>query len=454
MFSGLTRFLGPTGSLRGKLVRGGLGSIGLKTFYLAAQFGVGVALARMLGPESLGLYAFTLALIQLMAVAGQFGFPLFLVRTVSVYRAEANYALLRGLCRSGLLMVLAISCLVAGVAALAVVLLDMWGGRLSSQVLLTGLFLVPLFALLAATRGSIQGLGHPLAAQLPEQVLRPVLLVLGLITIVLADLNLTVTVALWLNIATASLALCAGLVLLSFHMPAETRHLPPETRTASWLHASLPFLLLAGGQVMMYQTDVVMLGIMATETAVGLYRVAIQVADGLGVVLFGISIVIAPHLARLHTEGDWRTIQLILVNGHRIGAAALLVPVVLIAIFAAPLLHLIFGAAFVSADGAMAVLVLGKLAYATIGFAGLALSMLGRPGMAATITAITVLLNVMLNLILIPHFGIVGAAIATSTSAVLVNAGSMILIARMYGRNCSAFGRVLPAPALTKETNQ
>ena len=90
----------------------------------------------------------------------------------------------------------------------------------------------------------------------------------------------------------------------------------------------------------------------------------------------------------------------------------------------------------------MSILALGKIAYATVGFAGLALSMMGRAGVAAVITLGTAALSALLALVLIPIYGMTGAAIAATTGQLLVNFGSVIWIRKVYGRDLSAFGRL------------
>jgi O-antigen/teichoic acid export membrane protein len=174
---------------------------------------------------------------------------------------------------------------------------------------------------------------------------------------------------------------------------------------------------------------------------VGQYRVAVQIADGLGMILMAFSAVVAPHLARLHATGDLRAVQRILVGSHRLGLLVLLPVSLALALGAVPLLGLIFGPEYSSAAHTMRILVLGRAAYAAIGFSGLALSMFGLASLASAATMVMAGANVGLNLLLIPPFGMTGAASATVTSTLLVNVAVVLIIKIKLGANVTAFGR-------------
>ncbi len=209
-----------------------------------------------------------------------------------------------------------------------------------------------------------------------------------------------------------------------------------------WVRQSFPFLLLSGAQVLNNQINIILLGALAPQSEVGYFRVAVQVTDGLTVALIAISIVIAPQIAGLHARADLSNLQRVLVLSHRAATLIVLPLALALTAFGADFLTLVFGKEFRPAADSMSILALGKIAYATVGFAGLALSMMGRAGVAAVITLGTAALSALLALVLIPIYGMTGAAIAATTGQLLVNFGSVIWIRKVYGRDLSAFGRL------------
>lgn len=436
----LARSLGPATGLRVQLLRASFASVGIKAYYVLAQFAVGVALARMLGPVALGTYAFTMAAVQILVIAAQFGFPVYLLRSIAVCRSQDDMASLKGLAISAMQIVLATSILIM-VLGMAWTY-GPWATpkNIPPNVMISGLLLVAPLALLATNGGVIQGLGHVVAGQLPDLVVRPTALLAGLLGLAAVGSRLSAQTALLANVATTVLALAVGLRLLARHMPVAARNSVATYDRRLRLQQSLPFLLLAGAQVINYQTDMVMLGLMVTPEEVGLYRVALMVTEGLGIALFAISVVIAPQIAKLHAQQDWPRIQRILVYSHRAGALVMLPAAILVILVGGPVLGLVFGVEFEAASGALTVLALSKVAYATVGFSGLALSMLGRAGAASVITLATVVLNVMLNLVLIPHYGIEGTALATGISEFVVAAIGIVFVKNAHGLDFSAIG--------------
>lgn len=437
--SSLRQFLGPAGGLRDQLVRGGIGSLGVKTGYVFLQLATGVILARVLGPADYGLYTFALALIGLLLIPTQFGFPGLLTRMVAVYRDQARFAKLKGLVSRSNQMVVLLSGVTIGGYLLAVGSLGLLPDEMPTGPLILAAALLPLMALLALNSGALYGLGHVVIGQVPNQLVRPAFLAAGLL-LVNWFAFLTVERAIVVNLAATASALMLGWWFWFRNRPKKLSSEPIETSTARWMMEAAPFLLLAGTQIINQQADILMLGFLMESENVGIYKVAVQVASALGMFLLALSAVIAPHLARLHSKGEWPAISKILVSAHRTGFAVLLPVALMVALTAAPVLGFVFGNDYVSAAGALTILVVGKAIYACVAFSGLALSMFGLASVASLLTAATGMINVLLNLLLIPIAGEEGAALATAISAFSVGLFSIVWMRRKYGVDFSALG--------------
>jgi O-antigen/teichoic acid export membrane protein len=430
-----------TRPLRAQVLRGGIGSFGIKSAYILIQFAVGVVLARFLGPESLGVYAFTIALVSVLVILAQCGFPSSLVRFVAIARSDATGNEIRRLIFAAGFIVSFLSLLLIAVSALLLSAAKDSLDREFRSALTIALFLVPLLALNATAAGAIRGLGHIIKAQAPDEIVKPMVFLGLLILLYWWGGMLTPQRALLFHVFAATGGLSLAIWLLVGLVPRPFAGRISEARISGNLQRSLPFLLLAGAQVINSQADILMLGVMIGREHVGQYRVALQVAEGLGVVLFSISVVIAPHIARLHALRDWQRLRPLLVYSHRAGTIIMLVFGVPVAIWSAQVIQLVFGSAYLPATNSLSILVLAKIAYATIGFAGLTISMFGRPGVATILTLATIAMNVSLNFALIPRFGIEGAAAATAASQFVVNLFAVAWLRREYALNVSALGR-------------
>lgn len=425
-------------ALRSQLVRGGVGSILVKAVYIPLQMCVGVIIARALGPAGLGAYATTIAIVQLISVIAQFGFPQYLLRSIPICEIADAPGKIKSLSRIAL-----ITSGVLGVATSVIAIFVMhFGFRPSAariDALMTGMILVPILAMLSTNAGVIQGRGHGVLGQLPTQIVLPALYLTSLLAVAAFSTPLSPQGAILLYIAVAAAALAVGQIIALKVLPHGKTSPPSSADIRDWLSAAFPYLTLAGALIFQQQIDLLMLGVMTPPQEVGLYRAALQMVDGLAVPLFGLSIVIAPTLARVHAAQNWARFQRILVVSQRVGISIVFPLGAIAAIWGRPILSFIYGDPFADGGQVLAILAAGKIAYASVGLAGLALGMMGRPAVATVIIAATATLNVALNLYLIPLYGIEGAAASAVVSSLLVNIGALLWMKQTYGLNFSAF---------------
>ncbi len=163
-------------------------------------------------------------------------------------------------------------------------------------------------------------------------------------------------------------------------------------------------------------TDTVMIGAFLSETEVGLYAAATVL---LQLVLFpgnAARLVATPRIAALWSREEAASLQHLIE--HTLSAVAVItVPSAFtIALGGTVLLPIIFGAPFSAAGRAIALLMPGAAAMATWAAVGATLGITGHVQMAFRLSLVSAAANIPLNAILIPQFGIAGAALATTVS--------------------------------------
>ena len=179
-------------------------------------------------------------------------------------------------------------------------------------------------------------------------------------------------------------------------------------------------------------TDTVMLGIWTASDQVALYSTAARLAVLVSFPLVAISTISSPMLAGLHAAGDHANLQHV--------ARATTVIALMIALPAAALFWLypqypllIFGRDFVPASTTLAILALGHCINVATGPVGNLLMLTGHEKLMRNNIAASSALNVLLNMVLIPSFGIAGAAAATAFSLAIMNVTSLLLAYRELG---------------------
>lgn len=419
--------------MRREFALGTVASVGIKVAFTVSSFLVTVVLARALGPDGYGIYAHVLALIMLLAIPSQVGLPTLLVRQLARYGAGGQWSLMCGILhwsnRFVLIISLVLMVLAAGIAWWSVVGTD--PQKLSTFA--CALALIPLIALGNIRGAALRGLHHVLSGQLPEQLLRPgLLLLLCLAAASTVGWNgLTPAGAMGLHVVAAGMAFAVGVVLLRRALPEPARTTVPEYDRRAWRHSILPLSLISGMQVINTQLGLVVLGFFATDADVGIYRVASQAAILVAFTLTAVNMVLAPNVARLFTRGEHEQMQRMVTWSARLVLAAALPVVLVFVLFGDSVLRIAFGEAYVDGYFALAILSIGQLVNAGMGSVGLILNMTGHERATLVGVACGAGVNILLSLALIPPFGVEGAAWATALSLITWN---IILCWQVYRR--------------------
>lgn len=421
--------LGTRTGLRRQLVQGAVGSAFLKVAQSFLGLVLAVLLARLLLPEGYGVYSYALALVTLLAIPANLGLPTLLVREVARYRATRRWDLLRGLVRRTNQAVLLVSVAVAAGAAFWAWLFRNQLSEVEVSTFFWALLLLPLTALGRLRGGALRGFRYVVTGQLPETLFQPGLLLVfvGLALLFAGRTVLTPASVMALHVLAALAAFLGGAVILLKVLPRPTHKEPVAYETKRWIVSLAPLSFLAGTQVIINQTDIIMLGMFTGAREIGIYRVTVQ---GAGLVVFtltAVNRVIAPYVTSLYTAGKQARLQEMITRSAQVIIVTALPVALVFILLGNVVLRLIFGEAFEAGHSALAILSVGQLFNAGMGSVGLVLNMTGHEKETAKGLAIAAVLNVTLNGLLIPFYGMNGAAIATATTLFCWN----ILLVRM-----------------------
>jgi O-antigen/teichoic acid export membrane protein len=419
-------------------VRGAAGTFGLKVAEAGATFVLNVVLARLLGAEGFGLFALAVAWASLLTVPSLVGHENLTIRFVATYSRQAASGLLHGFLRHALTLVSLASVTLAGLG----LLLNLWlaeGPTARFAVFAAALAFVPVLALIRVTQAGLRGLRHVATGYAPELAILP----LGMFGLIGAALMLgvpmTPLLAVIIQLAAGIIALLVGLGLLRKYVPAQVWAAAPETLRSEWMRGAWPLLFIGGTQVVNRQADIIMIGAFVGDAAAGIYAVATRSAGLIGFVLFSVNAALAPLIARVYADRDFAALQRIATRSAR---AVLLfsLPVTAFFILFGSFFLQLFGPEFAPASAPLAVLSVGQFVNASMGSVALMLTMTGHEHFAARGFGLGAASNLLLNAVLIPPFGIVGAAVATSTSLVVWNVMLAIYVYRLLGLHSTALG--------------
>lgn len=412
-----------------------------RTLGLAVGLALHTLLARLLAPHEYGVYLYGSGWLLLAAFFSQLGYTNVLVRFVATAHGERAWPSLRGV----VLEAHRVVALVASAATLAVAgVLSLSSLAISAEleaVLWIGLPIIPLTALLALCTSVLQGILRPVLSTVPDQLIRPLLLGIGVLAFFLfrgdsPDARTTMGVA----VGSTALALAIGWLLIHRHHPMDSA-IGATDRSASseWRSVALGTLLLASMNQVSTRADAIMIGAFLTPTDVALYGVASRLSVLLAFPMQALSAFIAPSVADLFASKRMAELQARLrLAASGIFALALPASAILV-FFGDRIIGLLFGAEFAAADQALRWLVVGQLIQTLAGSVTLLMTMTGHQRTAARIAAGSALINLVLNAALIPRFGIQGAAFATTTSLTITSLGMLIYVNRVLGLDPTIF---------------
>jgi O-antigen/teichoic acid export membrane protein len=183
---------------------------------------------------------------------------------------------------------------------------------------------------------------------------------------------------------------------------------------------SLPLLATGSLGVIMSYTDTLMLGNMMTSGDVGLYNTAVPLAYLLILPNSALLIIYTPVISGLYARNLMNEIKRNYVIVTK-WISSLVLPLFLVLfLFPETVLDLIYSSNYIPASIALRILALGQIINVFLGPNGATLISLGKTRFYMWVSIVCAGVNVVLNILLIPLWGIAGAAVATSLSLVLM----------------------------------
>lgn len=357
-------------------------------------------LARTLGPDGFGVIGFALALAAYLGLAVRAGFDEVGARDVARSPTRATEIAL-----GATLVRLVLATLAMGAIALVSLVLPK-PPLVRLVVVLTGL---SFFSLALDTAWVYKGLGRTTAVGLALVVGQ-----VGYLGFVVATVHRPEDLA-WVPLAQVGGELItAGLLLV----PLIRRKVRPDFREGLAILRRSGFVLLTRLlRTMIYTFDMLLIALWLGERELGLYAAAYRFCNLLLAVAAAMQMAFLPAFARINDRSEYR---LMAARSLRLSAVIAVPVVVGGSLIAAPLLALVFGASYAAGAAPF------RLLLVSIGFIFLygtihnLLLALGRLRDGTRILAVAATANVGLNLLLIPRYGLVGAATATVIAEGLV----------------------------------
>jgi O-antigen/teichoic acid export membrane protein len=404
-------------------------------------------LAKALSPADLGVYFLGITVTTLATSLAMFGLNYGVIRYVAIHAKKGNSQAEKGTVLAACLVAVALGLLVASVIFLAG---DFAARSFFHKSELGTVF--KLFAIgipfeilmrifLAATQGRKFMQYTAFIGNLAWVALRFIFALfflyvwnLGLSGVVLAYVASSITSALvafyYANILTRLL---------------DRKVIPVFSETAQLVRFSVPMVFTTFFENMVRQTDILMLGLFVSAGSVGIYSIAVRTIYLAELVFFVFRPIFNPYVAQLHSQQDFARLGSLLKVITRWNVTVSF-PIFLALTIVPAFFLRIFGQGFVEAAGCLTILALSHLFSSVSKLPDAIIYMSGRSDISFKNNGAMLMLNVVLNYLLIPKYGITGAAFATGVS--LVSVATLRVIEVYYWMRIHPFDTSLWKPVL------
>ncbi|RJQ42369.1 MAG: flippase [Gaiellales bacterium] len=382
-------------------------------------FGFSFMISRVLTLSDLGLFTLGSTIVIVLYYFCVMGTDSGLWRYVSAYRAKGDIARANGAIAGALYLALPLSLVMtvallvaAGPVATGIFKEPDFTGALRAFALTIPL-LVAARIFNAATQG-FQQMRYSAYREMSEQGLRL------LFTALLFIAGFRLGGALAANLAAVLVITVMSFMFLERVAPSVMRRHNHVFELKTLMSFSIPMgasLILTH---MILWNDTILLGYFGTSSDVGLYSVAIRLIVVAAIMQTSFNTMFAPVISDLHTRGLHEDLEEMFKRVTR-WVVTLSLPIFLPLMLFGSNVLLIFGERFTVVYLSLAILSLGQLVNVSTGPVGGMICMSGRPRLETANSILAWLLSVVLCILLIPRFGIVGAAIANASATGLVN---------------------------------
>lgn len=417
---------------RGKSARAAGLIFAIRVFSAVLAFVLQVFLARWMGDTQYGVFVLVWVIALVLGGLSCFGLQTAIIRFITQYRTNGNEALLRGVLLAAPMIVIGASLLVAGCGLLVMYSFP----DLVSEMYVVPFYLVlvclPLLALEEIQEGIARSYDLPLIALGPVFILRPAGILVLMAGAWLAGFEANAVVAMSAAVIAALVSTLYQSIMLWSRIKAaiSTEFLADKDlqtpvqrkyQMAIWAKVALPVFMAGGFYNLQANIDVMFVGYFLSPEKVALYYASLKVLAFVHFVHFALRTASAHHFSRYYSNNDMDG----LADYARKIAQWSFWPTLLLAsimVLAGKYFLGMFGPQFVDGQVLLVILAAGIVARSTIGPAESLLSMTGQQNKLVLVLAVTLVCNIVLNIVLIPIFGVMGAAIATCIAMVFESA--------------------------------
>lgn len=377
-----------------------------------------ILIARI-GSEVFGLYSLGISITSFLIVISLFGLNSGIVRYISYYRTKGDEPRIRGIIRSSLKIAIPLS-------IFFFLILFIFSNIISNKIFhnsdLTFVlkFLavtIPIIVITEIFLSIFTAFKKIEYKVYIVEVFEKLIRIIAAFILIYIGFTLKAAIFSYVISITISLILSAYFLHKVFHFfrnNIKTIEIKKEL-----LFYSFP-LLFSGVLISVVKwIDTIMIGFFRSVSEVGIYNVALSTSYLMVIIPTAIMSLFLPIITENYSKKKYKEIKDISKNVIRWIFTLNIIAFTLILTFSKEILRLMFGQEYTLGNSSLIILLIGYLIFSFAHVHSNYLIMIKKTKLILLINLAMVLLNISLNLYLIPLYGIIGGAIATSLSLIV-----------------------------------
>ncbi|MFM9026500.1 MAG: oligosaccharide flippase family protein, partial [Bacteroidota bacterium] len=378
-------------------------------------------LARLMGPRRFGDYTIVITWMNILLVFSLFGFDQAVARFLPEATAVKDYSKARGFMKFSGIWTMLMAVLCGTVMLLYLIDHSKRGREGFSESMFWVLLALPFLVYVYRSASILRAFHRIKASMTPITIVFPIMMAAACAYFYWKHDYLTVDAAVFRQFA------CTVIIALLISRSTGKR-LREKMGGAEasydafvWMRTASTFLIGSLIQILLTQTDILLTGWLLDHTRAGYYAIAVRITS---LVAFGLTVtdyVFLPKITEVIKQGKKKQAQQ-LVNDASRQILFMAVPVVLLLVFSGSWLLGGFGDKFETAAYVpMLILLTGQVVNAATGLSAGILNAAGHRMTYFLISGGSALVQMALTYFLLPKFGLVGAAVSSTSIRVILN---------------------------------
>jgi O-antigen/teichoic acid export membrane protein len=414
-----------------EILKGTVAALILKAGGAVFQFIMTVIIARQLGAADTGVFLLSLTIVTVLSVFSRFGTDNYLVKIISQHSSKQSLSTGIAYLEKVILSVFVFSFIVSVIVYFIAPLISeyIFDNIKLGRVLAKMSAVVWLLSFMLTISFALQGFKKIIAAVSVQNLIVPLLSTLVLLY--LSDQGIESPIyAYYAALLSSSMLGVFILVKTAKKYKSDLKN-KLVTWSSIWQETKPYYFVSILNQIIAW-VPLFIAGAYITEVDLGIYQASIRTSLLISFVLMASNSIIGPKIAEFYANRD-----LILLKKTTEGFTFLLLvtslPVILVFIIFSENILVIFGEEFIQGSNVLRILVIGQLVNVFFGPVMLTLMMTSHANAAKKVLKWTSVVMISLSALLIPEYGMVGAAIASSVGMVFQNVVTALMVKKHIG---------------------